>query len=239
MGTQLQHSLPCKDQKQCRSSDAMTEYDDKYYCFSCNKCWWKNKRNRRASPRVLQENSTITLPNDLTDVFPARELKWLYDRGLRMSEIDEYKITYSPSFKGIVFPIWGYAGHYDSYYIRQVEPRKEFYIGTKQLFYGQKFYTHGPLVLVEDIPSAIRVNRFLPCCALLTNRVGRNIARLNLNNASAIIMWYDPDKAGKMGMLQDLKLLTQYRTVYKIISEKDPKDHTDEEIKQYLEKYGV
>lgn len=244
--TQICTSLPCKDEVECGSSDAMTEYHDKWKCFSCGKVWWKESKRIKLSSNdkknVYKFDYIMDISHNSYDI-PPEYLKWILDAKLTQIDLNFVGAGYSKSYNGIVFPYikWNKDLHEDEivgYYIRQLNPKRHIILGEKTLFYTYQLYTNKILILVEDYLSAIKVANSSglwksDVAGIGTNRIGNFIDEII--KYKEIVLWYDPDKAGKEGMLNDEKLLRNYVKVHKIYSDKDPKFHSLLEINNYLE----
>lgn len=87
-----------------------------------------------------------------------------------------------------------------------------------------------PIVVVEDFASAIKVNRILPCAALLGTGLGLEAAKLLRELSDHLVIALDPDATSKA-----LKLSKEYSLLFKKVSvvslTKDPKDMTGAELR--------
>lgn len=130
------------------------------------------------------------------------------------------------------------------YLIRERNNDTVFYSNLDTIYPEDRAKDHGyDLVITEDILSAIRVGRIVPSASIvgtsvssgkITSIMGRvqNYNKIN----PRIGIWLDPDKAGKKGayrLAQSLTLLGA--DVKMIVSERDPKRHSNREIRKYLD----
>lgn len=215
MANFVQHE-PCP---RCGSKDNLARYDDgSAWCFGCS--YYERGSLKDAKPKSPVKTSfteVATLP-------PAWERKLLLG-GYTASE--RALFTYSPDMDRLVFRLGEFA-----------EARSL----TKQpkvLSFGTKpFHVFGegvPIVVVEDVFSAIKVGRVTSAVPLFGAVISKPWAMLLSKITKDVIIWLDEDKyneAVKQGKM--LRLLNL--NVRVINSPQDPKMYTDQELERYV--YG-
>lgn len=104
------YKLPCND---CGSSDALTDYGDSTFCFSCNQHHFKDKKNNidleefiQFTPKVAVIGPTYT--NSLTPVDASKHTE-LRDRGINRDTATFYKVWINDKNE-IVYPFYDLAG---------------------------------------------------------------------------------------------------------------------------------
>lgn len=190
--------------------------------------WEKNKR-KIPNPKPFQYD-TITLPEQFRRMF--------YDKyDITEDELQQNGFLYSSELNRVVMPIFNSMG----YQVGSVARSYSHYLsGSKVINYFDdgKAHLHYPptihnssksVVLVEDIPSAIRVGRQARSVALLGHSLCDETAEDLADNATDLIVALDPDAVDKA-----LKLKKQWQIyfnsiVVRVLSS-DPKDMSDEQI---------
>ena len=92
---------------------------------------------------------------------------------------------------------------------------------------------YGTIVIVEDILSATKVGKILPCCALLSHTITDDTASLLATNFKTMIVLLDPD-ATKEAIRIKRKYSLYFSNLYIIVLEADPKDTDFEELQNKL-----
>ena len=95
---------------------------------------------------------------------------------------------------------------------------------------------YDPLVLVEDIPSAVRLSHYVPAAALMGTHLADNVAQeLVRIGTRALYIALDADAKGKA-----IDLRNQYRllfpAIHVIFLEQDVKDMTDGQFRELLDR---
>ena len=123
----------------------------------------------------------------------------------------------------------------------KVTPEKPKYINAKQersdIFFRVEQEgieaNKSKVVLVEDVVSAIKIGRQFNCIALLTTSMPNEFIQELARSGRAVIIWLDYDKRAKM--IRDvLKLQSFGIKARRVLTVKDPKAYSDEEIKELL-----
>lgn len=190
-------------------------------------------------PDPYEKYKVLTLPDDYEKTIPAEALTWLAQYGIMREEIIANGIGWSKVEHGLVFP-YRAGGALIAYQIRNFSPNavnKWFSKGKLQDYlhimgFGT-WANGGPIVVVEDIISAIKVARHARAMPLFGSQM--NLTRcLRIRwFCKKIYLWLDADKyAESIGYAKRLENLgLETRVIY---TEKDPKEYGDEEIKAFL-----
>jgi len=138
-------------------------------------------------------------------------LQYLLHRGVSKQQIVRYKV--GATFVGnyayrVVFPLW-YNGKLQGFVARDIAGKEPRYLsgGRKALFNPRPAET---LILAEGVFKALRIERALnrPVSATL----GRELTDYQLEQLQAlgvghVVLWPDPDKAGRQGCISSAELL--------------------------------
>lgn len=225
----------------------------KYYVVNCFKCKETEHadpppmtpRERLALQRAAEqfEAQEPSLPDDFTEDIPLTGLLWLSKGGLHLDDIKRYGFGWSDTHKRVIMPVWNSVGTLVGVQARNTGDA----VGPKYL--GQVWSGPRPvwssnhrvadtvaLVLTEDILSAARVGKVNVAWSLLgTNLLPAVIDQINTSPFTDIAIWMDDDEAGINARRKMLKQLGAVGiNARPIISDRDPKMHTIEEIKELI-----
>jgi hypothetical protein len=218
---------PCE---KCGSSDANAEYDDSYYCFSCNKYTPKLSLKRFKAIKEVRVCKGITLENKLA----VGALKWLLGYGLTSDEIAQFTYARERIGKYGLMPCELLVLYSSNDYWCA----RNFGKGAKYLTSGTKpFLKYGfnqdVLVFVEDIVSAVKVGRQFTAVPMLGSMPSQDAAS-HLDAYKNVFIWQDRDLFKKsITTARNLseRLNKRVRIIY---SENDPKCYDDAAIRKYL-----
>jgi len=225
----LRHK-PCP---KCGSKDNLGEYSDHYFCFGCK--YYKLKddlnslRNKVKQDRKVKDN-TMQLIKTVKDI-PRNAMKWLLSYGISKEEIDKYNIQWSPMNDLLV--LIQNSNYWQGRSFRS--------FGPKYMSNGMKpltIYGNGDkLVLVEDVLSAMKIARLKHegyCASPLLGSTLSSVAEKEyLNKFSTIYVWLDRDKAINAIRIKN-RLRSKGIISKAIVSPKDPKEYTKEELADWL-----
>ena len=214
---------PCP---KCNSRDNVAEYSDGFYCFGCG--WKKSKIKRLDEPKKVKMANSLTLDKNL----PKNALKWLLSYNLTQDELQQFYFTEKYGYKMLVLYV------NENYWVARNldEGQKYFSSGEKPYIeYGNKTQKSDILVFVEDIISAIKVGRQYVAVPMLGSKP-KNDWLTHLKKYETIIIWGDRDKA-----TDNIKLCRRLRetlgkNIEVIITDLDPKEYSDKEIKEFVDK---
>jgi Zn ribbon nucleic-acid-binding protein len=249
---------------ECGSKDNVGVWDDGHkYCFGCG--WNENEnggsleflRQRldsfndwRAENYTEEEkekkSSVFISPDDLTRDFPPAAKGWLTQYGITDQEISRLSIAFNKRSKRIVLPLLDKYGNLLLYQQRRVfddDPIPVKYLTTgkvdgmvwfpKQL---DQYEQQDTVVVVEDILSAIRVGRHLPCLPLMGTNIPPKTLKTLSERFDCLVVWLDPDKKKEAVKLRT-SVSALFSNVGAVLSDKDPKEYPDPEIKNLLTRF--
>ena len=232
----------CAKHGKDKHGDNLGVYDDgSAYCYSCGFSNSNSNILRLHGP--TRDTTRIPhqpiLPEDVHSYIPARGLYWLRQYEITNNEITSNKILWSESKKYLIFPYFdtnqhllGWQGRY--FGPNEKHPKWVSYGNMHDIFHILPHQTqYSKIVLVEDIVSAIKVSPHSPAMPLFGASVGYKRATRLAHITSEIIIWLDPDKR-KDSIKEMKRVSTMGLKCSTIFSDKDPKEHTNEEIEQCL-----
>lgn len=240
MSTLVASGLPCDE---CGSSDAVSEYlDGSSYCFSCQYYFHPTWSSVVEFKRPAWKNpNKIEMPNSIPVQPDSMVYAFLKQRHFTDEQIFFYNIRQSLDGKSLVLCSWGKLKQHSYYEIRNIDisrnAPKYITIGNKKVGYNGKIDSKAYVILVEDMMSAMRVGWNYNCAALRGTKLSEeNLAWLcTKKQPYHIITWFDNDIPGQEGAKDIQQKLSWCGFKYtNVITRKDPKMYTDEEIKQIL-----
>ena len=238
---------------ECGNGEAMIiSHNNRGYSGYCNRCHanefqghgqrtFKELMELRAQEKDLRQElgAEVKLPSDFTLDIPVEGRLWLYKASITPGMAREAEIGYSPYFKRVIIPVFDQGGLvyfqaralHDYQDIKYINPR----VDRSNIAYwvGHNDCDKARIIVTEDILSAIRVGQFIPTMSALGTRLSIPLAN-RLSEYDEVTTWLDPDSAGIKGAHEMRKLLTLTTRVSDIVSRADPKNLTNEEIKQCL-----
>lgn len=211
---------------------------------------WTLRRhaNRSSSSTHTQRGDTLNcdvqfvrLPHDVTRELPTRAQMWLKKYNVTQEEINTYNFFWSNQYERLILPVYksGKLVYWQGRYfgMREQAPK---YINTRNKRTEVWFDTGGTdahtVVLVEDILSAIAVSRVsgYRAVALLGCYLSDvMIARLQ-SEGKQVCVWLDLDKQSKSRRYSK-RLQVFGLTARSVVTPKDPKEYTPEQIRGFLE----
>ena len=247
----------------CKYSGTKEEYQGMsgylYHCFRCGMKGFRvegestpediisNKRSRSAMDVSYATKNDLQLPADFSNELPEQAWLWLQKYGITAEEAHAYNFGYSYFYDRLIMPVYDSRSHRERKLIYwqgrnlgKATAEKPKYINAKQerldIFFrvGEEGIEakKSKIVLVEDIISAIKVGRQHPCIALLTTSMPNEFIQ-SLSSYDEVILWLDYDKKAKM--IRDvLKFQSFGIKARRVLTVKDPKAYSDEEIKELL-----
>ena len=225
--------------------------DGHQFCFSCG--WRNNPTNSnidqlsarlRSKTNIKNNNknndATVDLPSDFTVNLPEIALNWLRRYEITDAEIDMNWMGWSQQYERLIFPVFDRDGHLLMYQGRRF---REF------LSDKPKYHTEGfpekifhilgdsggkSLCIVEDLVSAIKVARVMPCMPLWGSMISTpRLTRLS-DLFTNLVVWLDNDKqeyAIKRGVAAQPFFFGRVST---IITDEDPKVYSTQQIQEIL-----
>lgn len=216
--------------------------DGHHYCFSCGYFHPGNQiknfvqSNRQMDVNAQPSNYNICLPTDSNIRIPSKATQWLFQYGLDKNALIKYNIMWSESRQFLLFPYFiegrlvAWQGRYFG-----LDPAigKWHTKGNVEKIHYTIGLPSTSIVLVEDIISAIKVSRVCLSSPLFGSVISNHKFTLLRKYYDTIYIWLDPDKTkqainfGYKGGLFGLDCRV-------IVSGKDPKEYSTEEIEKYL-----
>lgn len=216
--------------------------DGSKYCFRCGYCETasgiqKLQKGSESHDRAIGKQ--IALPRDVDSGIPEYGRRWLGNFALTDNDIKTNMIMWSDYYKRLVFPYFqngellGWQGRYigddpkASKWFTQGDIKGSGYrVGNKR---------SKTCVIVEDIISAIKVGHDPRICAipLFGSHISLSMVLRLKQNCSKLFIWLDKDvqiKAVKYAGTARMAGLPAHN----IITDKDPKSYSDNEIKEIL-----
>lgn len=245
----VRRGLSCK---WCDSSDAMSEYADNYYCFSCKRSERKELTTKSwlGSTKKSIVQNVAELPQNVADFLPIDVKAWLYSYHFTDQLIDKYRICYTPNLQ--VQKEWGVVeygprcilpyyerGELKTYEARRMDDSykcKYITIGTKSLLFPSKSVklNNKTICLVEDMLSAMRVGEICPTIALRGTGLSLKQWKQLLPLADNFIVWLDSDVPGQKAARKiNTKLNLSSNSVI-LKTDKDPKCYSNQKIHTLL-----
>lgn len=227
--------------------------DGRVSCWACG-FFRLPKFNINRGVHKPTKQPLIKLPDDSDTNYPDKAIKWMGKYELTQSDMLKNRLLWSDNgccinLKGekveceelLLFPIWGdgellgWQGRYFGH-----DERVPKWIGRGKLnevfniFPGKE-----PLILVEAVISAIKVNKVsgYSTMPLYGMNAKSRWDRLRLMGHSRVVLWLDPGmgmenlKQARVGSLKGLQ-------IHSLIGEKKPKDYTRDEILSLLNGSG-
>jgi len=198
------------------------------WCHRCSdKGFWPHpaptlaerlERLSRASQVEAAATTTLALPQPMNldpSTWPLEARVWLYKAGLSNDKIKELGFYYWGAAHRVVMPVYDDQGLV-YWQARGFERGRPKYINppvdrsTVAPSYGTEAGLRC-LVLTEDILSAVRVGEVAPAMPLMGTRVSLRVLLLAQQSLSRIVVWLDPDDAGRSGASKTVRALRNLR----------------------------
>lgn len=192
---------------------------------------------QRAGDLAVSASPGLPLPAVLEPAqWPLDARVWLYRAGLSNADIGKLGVYYHPPSDRVVLPVLE-AGVPVFYQARAYQKgRAPKYLGpTPRPPKLLPRWGRAPVpTLTEDILSAIKIGMVAEGWAVLGTKVSDHMIAALLRRGSPVNVWLDPDAAGRKGAAKIVKQLRAYGLeVRDIVSTRDPKLHTLEEIREH------
>ena len=233
----------CRKQGRDNGHDNLGVYSDEHqYCFSCgyfvpsDKCKIYSARYSDVQRPVQPERDILRLPADCDTGIPRKAKEWFCQYGFDNNAITRYNILWSEYRQFLVFPYFidGELVAWQGRYFGEDKKIGKWHTKGKV---EEIVYTLGPksksIVLVEDIISSMKVSRLIQSSPLFGSVISPRRFTILRHFYDTLYIWLDPDK-----QKEALKFAQKGRLFgfdcHVILSDKDPKEHSIEEIEQYL-----
>ena len=219
----------CRSIGNDKSGDNLAVYSDLHcYCFRCG-----YSSGRKSFTRTEQKpTSQIVLPADVTTELPFEAKEWLKQYQLTRLDTNRNHVMWSEKYSRIVFPYFNETEllAWQGRYIGEDKTKAKWFSQGKIHEIIHPLQVHQrQAVLVEDIVSAIKVSKICGAIPIFGSSVStKQILRLK-SIVDEVWFWLDPDMRGKSLKLAHISN-TLGLTAHTIFSDKDPKEHSHEEI---------
>ena len=247
----------CREEGKDRHGDNLATYSDgSSYCWSCGFSDMGNSHIVRFLARrdksLLDESSrvktlpSVMLPDDSVTDYPSKALAWIEQYELTRIDLLQNGILWSERESRLLFPFWngGELLGWQGRYFGNDATKKKWYSRGKLdsiyhiFFMGRVGHAMNDatrrIVLVEDVVSALKVSKVgIDAMPLFGVNIKQRWPKIRLLGYSEALLWLDPDmhikivKESRVGCLNGI-------TTHAVLSTKDPKCHTLEEIRNYI-----
>jgi DNA primase len=190
--------------------------------------------------KMMKDKGKITkivkLPDDAQSYLPPNVKGWLDKYHLTNEELKCLRPLYSQEREMLIFPVYA-QGELLMWQGRYYGPKKDH---PKYLTYGAKDVLHilnpgaSQLVLTEDVVSAVRVSSLTTAMPLWGSTIGLGLATRLCKRFKGLLLWLDKDKASE-SLKSRSRLSPLFGSVYSIITDKDPKEYSIDEVASKLE----
>lgn len=222
------------------------------HCFRCGEHPYEphGKRSisdilRHKAELQVQYSKEPYLPKDYTHVIPPHAAVWFMQYGISPELASRHGIGWSDQYQRVVLPVYDREDKSKliAVQMRAVEPdRKPKYLNPggaairRALFWVEHPVIDGSAtIVVEDILSAIKLGRKYPTVSTLGTTMTDERAVEIAKQTSAAVLWLDNDRAGHKGMREAHRQLAfQGVRCWKVLSERDPKTYSQQEIENHL-----
>lgn len=231
------------------------------WCWRCNEKGWvphpeeslEQRRTRMVAQQQAEDaaQADLTLPDPKTRdprLWPLMARVWLYKAGMSNEEIMKAGFYYTEKLDRVVLPV-AHKGEIVYWQARGFNPDRPKYLNPivdKRKLVARYGETTGPhnrqdifdgraIVLTEDILSGWKVGRSCRTWSLLGTNFPPGLLPEILAERPEVILWLDPDAAGRKAMSRIQRQLGAYGlNVKRVNSEADPKLLSQEDIIRHL-----
>lgn len=234
MSTLIKSNQPCPN---CTSSDALAIYSDNEHCFSCGYHNIYNFDRQFFKPRAKFNGKLPARTSILNDEYWC---DWFRMVGINPIMAKKANLSVSKDFKDLVIPMYSTEGKLVGYELRLRNPDK-----FKSLARGKK----APILvsqckdktiqsdivcIVEDIRSALKVSKHVDVLCLMGTSVSKFEYLNRIQPYKKVLIWLDGDSAGREAANKLSKTSHLIKFTQQILTHKDPKYYTDEDMIFFL-----
>lgn len=210
-----------------------------YNCFraSCSKGGYYPMFHVKPPERASTGFKPAVYAYNLKELTKVQKQFFYLMYGLDSTEVEEAHFKYNPSKNTFALPILDNRGSTIGIVDRDFTGRREpkalsyWFHDVSKLYFTKWWDTlqSSTVILVEDILSAIKVNRYYPGVALLGTALNDDKIIHLSDYFNKVILALDPD-AIKKAMKLKKKYEGQFESFEVKLLKKDPKDMSDEEL---------
>jgi DNA primase len=195
-------------------------------------------REQRVADAAVEADPRPPMPANFNpSTWPASARVWLYKCGLSNVIIKEHGIYWCDRIKRVVLPVLD-GPRLVYWQARGFDPERPKYLNPqidKPIYKSGPYSLPGPLVLTEDILSAIKVGQVATAWSLLGTAMPDAVAAEIANLGVSVAVWLDPDAAGRKGRLRVTQQLRALGVDARIIrAEQDPKYYSVDQIREFI-----
>lgn len=238
----------CAELGKDTSKDNLAVYEDGHsHCFGCNYHIFSDGATLNNLKYVMAQKDEdvkpkiISLPADSSKTIDAKALNWLAEYGIIRQEIIDNDLRWSDNLQSLIFPIRSggdlLAWTARNFHPNDKEPKwRHSRADFQNILHILGWREHGdkPIVLVEDIVSAIVVSRVARACCLFGSTIPlRHLTRLR-HLTKKMFIWLDGDKYREAITYSRRPAFMGLETQV-IFTELDPKQHSEGDIKSILQ----
>lgn len=238
---------PCPS---CGSKDNLATYsDDHKWCWGCGyheqgDALWAVRKLSQPTEDV--KTNSVVLPHDVDTNYSTDALKWIAKYDLSRSDLLANRVLWSDDRQLLIFSLTDGEGRLVAWQGRNFgEKYRTKWFGRGNLedtfiFFPRNTTRVTKIVFVEDIISAIRIGKALTSEGLSDVAMpvfGSHVSRKRLSRCSlftnSVTFWLDRDKASESIKFQRSAHSLGF-TSSVVITEKDPKEYSQNEIVWHL-----
>jgi len=223
----------CRKLGNDKSMDNLAVYSDGHsYCFRCG---FGTGRNY-FTQTVAKPESAVILPADITTEFPAEAKRYLGKYSISRLDIQQHHIMWSEKWSRVIFPYFddtGLIAWQGRYLGEDAKKAKWFSQGKIHEIIHPIKVTQREACLVEDILSAIRVSSICGAIPIFGSSISTKQWLRLRTVVDRVYLFLDPDMRIKSVKMMSVGNLVGIDT-HVIFSDKDPKDHSHEELTDIL-----
>jgi len=199
----------------------------------------------QAAEQAAQRDTSPPTPAEYEpNAWPLDARVWLYKAGISNVEIKQLGYYWNPRIARVVLPVLNEDGkcvYWQARTMDKTNPRKYLNPSVDKDSLVARFGLGASIVLTEDLLSAYRVSRAgVEGWSLLGTKLSTHVATEVLKAHKPVAVWLDPDKAGRTAAARIIKKLRAYGVpVFNVVSERDPKLLSKEDIWTLLTRCGL
>ena len=223
------------------SHDNLITYSDGHsYCFGCGHRTGGSGLSRIVNRQEeVVNNQVLSLPLDSSYEYPKVALDWVGQYELDRNDLIRHRVIWSDYFERLIFPVFDETGllGYQGRYLGNKEGKAKWWGQGRleEILHILKSEDDSCIILVEDIVSAIKLQKVGHTSMPI---FGSHLSLSRLNRIGRyykdVVIWLDPDKR-KESILFQTRAKTVGLKARVIFSDKDPKEHTNVDIKRILQ----
>jgi len=228
----------------CGSKDNLANYSDgSKWCFGCH-----YYERGDTSPFIKEREDGETEEHDdrrrmvelydrSSEELDSRAVAWLTKFSLPIHAAARAKFRWSVYWEQLLIPLFDKDGHLCCVQAKNFNPeraKKAKYYNTGDKSLSTTVYGSGQcLVLCEDVVSSLRIGATTAAMPLLGTSIAKERLAALKELYSEVVVWLDADKWKEATTIADQAQLIGLKA-RALFTELDPKEYTDEEIKQWL-----